>query len=1038
MFVDRTWALFAIGLGFAAFLPWPGVSGPSTWFAWVALITAAFLAHPIHMRGLRFIAWSGVIFLSVVFLAHGVEMLILLPWFFGAVIVFLLGRQTLASRERKSALVLLLSAATAWHLFLSWRSPSIPGADVIGDVLGRERAQGAFATPNIFGAFIILWLPLSFELAFWGDRSKWIFILSSVLGVLGLGATGSLGASFSLCIVSMGMMWCLKRVTKLWALLGTLLLSIALGWVMLSRQLTFLFSENGQDVLTGRFKLWLPALRVFSASPWFGLGPASAQLALAQTGALGEDPHALPLWVGLRFGLFGMLALVGALWILFGILKGRLTQSNLGDGSWGIFLGLLASLIQSLGEMSYSFPLVPLLAFTSLGALFGSSEARARISVPASFDSQSQSFIFNSWAMAFLGTFACLWWGGLQSWQAPLLFGALIFAILGDGSDQKNVWPQTPVERLVGLASIAIILLSFMSVSPGHSLSLSVTLAAFGLWWMRLRRNPWPWGFTLIVFFELLGYVAAVLLLGGMLWTNLGVVSVVRNFFPNQNLFGSIFLVPAFFAGLWRLQKEGYRAATVLGIVVVSLAILACGSRGVLLTVTLTSFWVCARLWSVGNGPRAALLYGSVVLLLCAGTFFSPSSRLNVKRAPTAAQDVYRYERLEFWRHGVALSFARPWTGWGLGNFKVAMRTRDYPSQVDNDSHIGRYRLYLEHAHNEFIELGAELGLPVLGLVIFGVGMLLFAFWRTPTLDPNALFYESVIVAWLVHAQVDFPFRVPLTWSLTVMLLAQRFPVRAYFQAGPFLRRMTLVLIASLAFAHFVGVWLNKRAEHTQAIAKVALLDRQSLLLAPLDAPAWNNRASRALHQGQDPRWLLRKALAKKETLGNDPSMDLALYRLCLAAAPFYRNRVADPIESLLEDHTLIQNRFLALSTEHALVLQARFYLQRTLTQWTTFAPAWLELARLEHKLGLEESASESLQRCLVLEPKFAGALEMLIRAPGKTGKKEVAFENHVLSQLLELRKLRGKMVEPYEISLIDADWNWIDKQLKQHGLLRP
>lgn len=97
----------------------------------------------------------------------------------------------------------------------------------------------------------------------------------------------------------------------------------------------------------------------------------------------------------------------------------------------------------------------------------------------------------------------------------------------------------------------------------------------------------------------------------------------------------------------------------------------------------------------------------------------------------------------------------RPWTGFGLGTWPAA-----YPAYAVTDFGLG---LFVNHAHNDWVEWAAEGGLPLALL------LLLVALWsaRLAVRFP----WGVGVVAAFCHAAIDFPMQRPALAALVFALL---------------------------------------------------------------------------------------------------------------------------------------------------------------------------------------------------------------------------------------------------------------------------
>ncbi len=108
----------------------------------------------------------------------------------------------------------------------------------------------------------------------------------------------------------------------------------------------------------------------------------------------------------------------------------------------------------------------------------------------------------------------------------------------------------------------------------------------------------------------------------------------------------------------------------------------------------------------------------------------------------------------------------RPVLGWGAGSFRFHFPKyqQKYPSIFIVDNRM----LFWEHAHNDYLELWAELGLVGTGLLIIalfagGVAMIRVRFWK----NPASLLITLGLLQTLAHCWVDFNFYNPailITW----------------------------------------------------------------------------------------------------------------------------------------------------------------------------------------------------------------------------------------------------------------------------------
>jgi O-antigen ligase len=99
--------------------------------------------------------------------------------------------------------------------------------------------------------------------------------------------------------------------------------------------------------------------------------------------------------------------------------------------------------------------------------------------------------------------------------------------------------------------------------------------------------------------------------------------------------------------------------------------------------------------------------------------------------------------RREILTSALAMARAKPWTGFGLGNFETV-----YPGFAVFD-----FGVIVDHAHNDWAEWAAEGGLPflacLLAVAVLGAPQLVRSVWAL-----------GVLAVWL-HGSVDFPMQTP-------------------------------------------------------------------------------------------------------------------------------------------------------------------------------------------------------------------------------------------------------------------------------------
>ena len=250
---------------------------------------------------------------------------------------------------------------------------------------------------------------------------------------------------------------------------------------------------------------------------------------------------------------------------------------------------------------------------------------------------------------------------------------------------------------------------------------------------------------------------------------------VATGFFANSNHMASLLLVtiPFIAAAGARLRERSSDvrmrtaglALAFSGIVAIVLGLLLNKSLAgyglgvpVLLVSLLILFGTAARL------ARAGLVVVGVASIAAVALLWTRPVGTNFDRLGATASVTSRHEIAgNSW--ALATEFAP--IGTGLGSFAAAYPLKEDPAVVD--------RYFVNHAHNDYLELAVELGLP--GIIL----MALFLVWwaravlqmlRSPASDQYALAGAIASAAILLHSAVDYPLRSSAMMAVMAMCLA--------------------------------------------------------------------------------------------------------------------------------------------------------------------------------------------------------------------------------------------------------------------------
>jgi O-antigen ligase len=246
-------------------------------------------------------------------------------------------------------------------------------------------------------------------------------------------------------------------------------------------------------------------------------------------------------------------------------------------------------------------------------------------------------------------------------------------------------------------------------------------------------------------------------------------------FFANRNHMATLLLVAIpMAAALLASAKSDRRSAAgryaTAGALVVTLMVgiglnQSFAAYGLALPVLFASF---ALLPATAGWRRIALpvaavaMFGGIVLL---------ASKPIGTTAIQASATVSVTSRAEIWNTtGKAIAETFP-AGTGLGTFQQVYSHYEDPSLVTNQ--------YVNHAHNDYLELVLELGVVGMALIILFLAWWVVAaarIWTSPLSTPYSRAATIVTATILAHSVVDFPLRtaaISAIFAVSVAIMAQ-------------------------------------------------------------------------------------------------------------------------------------------------------------------------------------------------------------------------------------------------------------------------
>jgi O-antigen ligase len=356
----------------------------------------------------------------------------------------------------------------------------------------------------------------------------------------------------------------------------------------------------------------------------------------------------------------------------------------------------------------------------------------------------------------------------LQGAKTPLAFSiwgtAGLLLCLGLFLDA----PGTFVKQLTPLPLLVLCLIGtshLFSLDPAASLFQTVKMLVFFFIWLALRSHP-EWMAEEKLFWRMLAALGLLTVLYTLYQIIRGPnpatgVFEVHGFLPVNPSFNAIWMASLSAAFIARVLTKGFQSRADRYERVIELAL------GVLLAVLVLAN--PARTRSAPLALGVALLYifctrysFKRVLLggLVAGGIAFAVLPIDFLEAHMRISGTYREPnyRTRIWGIAIKSAGEHPWTGSGPGNFELAYQKYAFPVRED----FVRYARTTQFAHNEYLQVAADMGLPAFGALL----LILFRVFKTPAARWPS--FQRPAKAALLALCCDALFT--LTWQMPLLL----------------------------------------------------------------------------------------------------------------------------------------------------------------------------------------------------------------------------------------------------------------------------
>ena len=277
-------------------------------------------------------------------------------------------------------------------------------------------------------------------------------------------------------------------------------------------------------------------------------------------------------------------------------------------------------------------------------------------------------------------------------------------------------------------------------------------------------------------------------------------------------------------------QKKSRRIVAAVALAMILTAIVKSGSRGGFIGLIAVALYVLLRYRAIPSRTRLAVTIAGVALFLgfASGKYWEMMSTI---LHPTSD---YNYTdtqgRVEVWKRGVGYMLHNPIVGVGVAAYPIAEGNSDLSQQLASEGRGFKWSV----AHNSFLETGAELGIPGLGVF---VAMLLVTGLTLARISPRGRW-----APWISRREMA------LAQMLTGVLIA--YAVAGIFVSAEYFSYLYFTLALSVGLIKLVRM---------RAKSSPAVVPRINVRIAPRTPPAeqdlaWVRKSVESSFQGPPAR----------------------------------------------------------------------------------------------------------------------------------------------------------------------------------------
>lgn len=210
--------------------------------------------------------------------------------------------------------------------------------------------------------------------------------------------------------------------------------------------------------------------------------------------------------------------------------------------------------------------------------------------------------------------------------------------------------------------------------------------------------------------------------------------------------------------------------------------LLICQSRGIWISISLTAILAIYiifrfKLFEVFHKNQKWLVLLLVTFLIIT-LVYSTDNPLNKSSTSVPQRALSTFDmdsssvnvRLLMWKTSLEMIKDKPLFGSGIGTFKI--NYLDYQAEfIKNNLYYAKYSGKAEEAHNEYLQMGAELGIVGVGLflvILFIFYSLVLNYLKKVNSNKNKIIVLGLIMgitSFLIHSSFTFPLHVPALGS---------------------------------------------------------------------------------------------------------------------------------------------------------------------------------------------------------------------------------------------------------------------------------